>query len=244
MQAGAPQWRSGQTPPPYAAPTWGAGQPPPPGAAQAQQASSLKWVLPVVLGAVAVVGLIVFGVVYTSGKGRGGGGGSGLTIAPAGACGNQAAACVTLKTADPHHVDPLDILPQARKLALGVDSRATLTSINVTSTKDGTVDIAAGYGTLSFMFSTPDGTLAVTVRDPYTSVFRGPSVGGVAVTDPRCPMKAAHKAVVAAGAPVDKSMTIVYQHNADMGADVWFASAQSRMYYVDSVSCAVKKAVP
>jgi len=239
-QVSAPQWGPGQ-PPPHAAPTWGTGQPPPPGAVPAK-ASGPKWIIPVVIGAVAITGIIVLGVVLTSGGG--GGNGGTMAAAPAGACGNVAVACVTIKVPDVHHVDPFDILPQARKLALSVDSRATLNTIFVTSTKDGTVDIAGGYGTLSYMYSTPDGTLSMTVRDPYTAVVRGPSIGTANVIEPKCSMKAAYKAVIAAGAPADKPMTMTYNHSADIAADVWFANSQNRMYYLDSATCVLKKVAP
>jgi hypothetical protein len=195
-------------------------------------------VIPVVIGAVAITGLVVLGVVLTSG----GGGGAGTPpAAPAGVCGQAAAACVVTTVPDAHHVEPLDLLPQARKLAVGVDKRASLTAIYaMDSVKEGTVDVGGGYGNVMFAFGTPDGQLTVLVRQQYTSVMRTPGANP-AVPDPKCPMKSAFKTAVAAGAATDKPISIYYQADNVTGVPTWFVLAQSKFYQVDPTTCALRK---
>jgi hypothetical protein len=233
-QPPGPMWAPGATPMPQPiAPgqPWMAHAPQSPPA----QSAASRWVVPVVIGAVAITAMVVVGVVAKSGSSaaptaQG-------TPAP-GACG-IAAVCEYTSVPDPAHIEPVEILPEMRKLAQRVDSRAALTMILAQGVKDGTVDIASGYGSVSYHFATPEGVLVVVVRKPYTSVWRG-AVDEQVLPEPRCSMKAAFKAAAAAGAPTSKPVVMLYRVS-DSNSPVWSMTAENRQFLVDATTCAMKK---
>lgn len=219
---------------------WGAhSAPPQPGWNAAPPAAPAKSKTPVLLfaglgGGALLVAALVIGLLVGSA-------GSKPPPAPAGACG-EAAVCVQTRVPDAAHVEPIEVLSQARELAQGVDKRAALYGIFVNGTlKDGTIDLSAGYATVMFNFGTPDGMLSVLYRKTYTSVMRSPGFGEKLV-DPKCPMKTAWQTAVTAGAAGAQSMSILYQPDPPYGGTVWVVTSQNKVYYVDAATCAMKRA--
>ena len=167
---------------------------------------------------------------------------------------------------DLHHADPADMTAQARKIALAFDPNAVLVSITVREpATSGTVDVGGSAG-VSYEFQwkylneaqgAVEGGLVVTARAGVfqlmemknAPLFLGPKTDHPDPgPDPRCNMRDAWKAAVAAGLPATMSASIKYAAQAPGRAGqpyVWtfrVAGHEDQHRDIDGATCAVRAA--
>jgi tRNA A-37 threonylcarbamoyl transferase component Bud32 len=135
--------------------------------------------------------------------------------------------CVPFVVADLAHVEALDLVPQAKKLAVSVDPSAELVMVNVTGASvDGTVDFSAPSPTVGYHFS---GRSGVFVLQTYAQRFTVTHYGGQAmhaIGEGVCSARAARKAA-GARIPANAFVRMQLLHLAAYAAPVWQVSAQT-----------------
>jgi hypothetical protein len=181
----------------------------------------------VVVLAAAVVLLLVAG---------GGGQASGPT-----SDGCPAERCLALRVADPTHVDAVDILPQARQLALSFDRSAELIALNVsTSSGDGTVDVTKPYA-LAYNFQSKTAMIQVSNAGGRLVLNRFGGQHAHVVTDPVCTAKAAFRTAVSRGAPRTGTLQLILADVEPGSGQIWMVIAAGQSFVVDGHTCAARR---
>jgi hypothetical protein len=139
---------------------------------------------------------------------------------------------VLFETADPAHVDPGELVAQARALALRADPHAVLTAISINpAITGGVVDVRPGssWGFYTFEYSYFDkskpvgkdkieGMITISGAGPRFRVTRTsvtmrlhvPGFDPAGAPDPHCTLKSAWKAAVASGVPDSAVASVSY----------------------------------
>jgi serine/threonine-protein kinase len=144
---------------------------------------------------------------------------------------------------DPHHVDPVELLPQARAKAREIAPSATLIGMSMPNAHRGGIDLEKSSVVL--LFRTPGASslsLSFLIRGDRMiwQASDAPQEGGSA--DPRCSYEQAWQAAVAAGFPDARETQINYGMSKP---DTWFFVKQlpagTRYAEIDGQTCAVKQ---
>jgi hypothetical protein len=139
---------------------------------------------------------------------------------------------VLFEAADPAHVDPGELVAQARTLALRTDPRAVLTQISITpAITGGVVDVRPGssWGFYTFEYSYFDksrpvgkdkieGMITISGAGPRFRVTKTsitmrlhiPGFDPAGAPDPRCSMRSAWQAAVKSGVPSAAVASVTY----------------------------------
>ncbi len=216
----------------------GMGYPAAPVAAPAPKSSTP--LLPI-LGAIGGLGLLVLILIVVL-VARSGGGSSAPMPAPmpAGACG-AAAACMATPVKDAKHVDAIELLAVAKKLANQADSTAKFLGMTLTYTqRDGSSDLT-GNKSMTYLFTTAKNDwvtifvqekLASAVVSAATTNYTSP------VPDPRCSPKQVVDAAVKGGFAFQSTATLYYSYDLAVNEARWMVyDAAGSTTYVDDKNC-------
>jgi serine/threonine-protein kinase len=149
--------------------------------------------------------------------------------------------CAAIRAADLLHVDAIEVLPQARRLAASIDPGADLIFLSVNTTSvDGTVDVTKPFAALYYQFQSKTTSLEViSTQSTLVAIRIGTRLAGRALSDSPCSARAAWKAAVSKGAPKTGNSVLLNLDDSGPLGITWSVTVQGdRTYLVDARTCA------
>jgi hypothetical protein len=148
--------------------------------------------------------------------------------------------CIPFQVADPAHVDAIDLLPTARKVARSIDATAELGRISVSPPNDdGTFDTGSRASVL-YQFVAKNRIFALQVSGTQFAVVKGAPVVTHSLGDgPFCSAKAARRAAAARVQGMPVLVMNMYDAANTPGA-IWQVVSQSVVATMDAHTCAPK----
>jgi hypothetical protein len=148
--------------------------------------------------------------------------------------------CASINYTDPAHVDALEVLPTAIRLAQSVDPSATLCGVDVGGPGDGTANIGAqgrsptGLSSVTYRFNAKSnkGIMISAMPGQLVAVETTPSPHTVSA--PTCPVRSvAH----ASGLGGKGYLLMAYHYDETTGAPMWNVSTTTALVHVDGRTC-------
>lgn len=204
---------------------------------------------PFILFIVAIGSIGILGIIFIIFVAAGSGGSSpapssapasAIAPTPAGGCG-AAVACAPTQVKDVNHVDPMELLPLAKKMATQADASVKLLGVTAAYTqRDGSTDLTNNRAINYWFATSKHDWVSVYVQEKLTSVVRADATTNAttAVPDPHCSPKQVVDAAIKGGFKFQSTATLYYAHDLAVDEPRWMVyDAAGSTAYVDDKTC-------